>query len=142
MARDKSGPVLAGMICFYPNTDLREDGGYPSRAAHDGKLINMGQFNQLMTLYLPDVDRTLPYVSPVLTKDLMGLPPSLVIACECDPLFDEGVLFGERLRQAGVRVEVLCLKGALHGVLSLMVHMPETTRTLFAALTSFLKTLS
>jgi acetyl esterase len=141
MARDKSGPVLAGMICLYPNTDLREEGGYPSRTAHDGKLISMEQFNQLMTLYLPDVDRTIPYVSPLLAKDLTGLPPSLVIACECDPLYDEGMLFGERLQEAGSYVEVVGLEGALHGVLSLMVLMPETTRKLFAALKSFLKTL-
>jgi acetyl esterase/lipase len=27
MARDKSGPVLAGMICLYPNSDLQEESG-------------------------------------------------------------------------------------------------------------------
>jgi acetyl esterase len=141
MARDKNGPVLAGMMCLYPNTDLREDSDYPSRTTHDGKLINMGQFDQLMTLYLSDVDRTLPYVSPVLAENLTRLPPSLVIACECDPLFDEGVLFGERLRKAGVVCEVVRLEGALHGVVSLMAFMPDTARTLLASLISFLKTL-
>jgi acetyl esterase len=141
MARDKSGPALAGMMCLYPNTDLREDSGYPSRTSHDGKLISMSQFDQLMTLYLSNVDRTLPYVSPVLAKDLTRLPLSLVIVCECDPLFDEGVLFGERLREAGVSVEVVRLEGALHGVLSSMALIPETARTLLAAMISFLKTL-
>jgi acetyl esterase len=80
-------------------------------------------------------------VSPLLAKDLTGLPPSLVIACECDPLYDEGMLFDERLQESGSYVEVVRLEGALHGVLSLMVLMPETTRRLFAALKSFLKTL-
>jgi acetyl esterase/lipase len=27
MARDKSGPVLAGMISLYPNSDLQEESG-------------------------------------------------------------------------------------------------------------------
>jgi acetyl esterase len=142
MARDRSGPALAGMIGFCPNTDLRENSGYPSRTTHDGKIFSVGEFERLMTLYLPNVDRTLPYVSPALARDLTRLPPSLVIASECDPLFDEDVLFGERLREAGVSADTIRLEGALHGVLSMAPQVPETARTMFAAVTSFLKKLS
>jgi acetyl esterase len=139
-ARERGGPSLAGIVCLYPILDLRADAQYASRAANDGRIVDLRQTEQLMTLYLGDTDRTLPTVSPVLAT-LAGLPPTLVVACGCDPLFDEGVLLGDRLREAGVRVAVARLAGALHGVLSLSAMLPEATHALLAAVREFLGTL-
>jgi len=55
-----------------------------------------------------------PEVSPVLTKDLSGLPPALIINAEFDPLRDDGVLYAAKLRSAGVTVWEHCFAGQIH----------------------------
>lgn len=68
-----------------------------------------------MRMYLgPDgpADR---YASPLDVPDLGGLPPTLVLAAEHDPLRDSGVRFAERLQEAGVPVVLHVGAGHLHG---------------------------
>jgi len=58
-----------------------------------------------------------PYLSPVYaTKDqLTGLPPALLIVAGQDSLHDEGVRYGEMLKNAGVDVEFHDFKDSVHG---------------------------
>jgi acetyl esterase len=138
MARDRGNASLVGMICLYPNIDLRDDSGYASKAEHDGKIFSLHEFAQVMGLYLPGVDRRQGYVSPVLAEDLTGLPPSLIITCGCDPLRDEGEAFGDRLREAGVAAETVRLDGVVHGVLSMLPSVPLAGQRLLGLVKSFL----
>lgn len=55
-----------------------------------------------------------PEVSPILTKNLAGLPPALIINAEFDPLRDDGILYASKLRQAGVKVWDKCFAGQIH----------------------------
>ena len=55
------------------------------------------------------------YHSPLLAKDLKGLPPILIQIAGYDPLRDEGFAFAERLRDAGVEVEIKVYHGLPHG---------------------------
>lgn len=55
-----------------------------------------------------------PEVSPILTEDLEGLPPAVIINAEFDPLRDDGILYAQRLRKAGVRVWDKCFAGQIH----------------------------
>jgi acetyl esterase len=60
-----------------------------------------------------------PEVSPILSEDLSGLPPALIINAEFDPLRDDGILYAVKLRKFGVRVWEKCFAGQIHLLLGL-----------------------
>ncbi len=60
-----------------------------------------------------------PEVSPILTKDLKGLPPALILNAEFDPLRDDGILYASKLRKAGVKVWDKCFAGQMHCLIGL-----------------------
>lgn len=55
-----------------------------------------------------------PEVSPILTEDLNGLPPAVIINAEFDPLRDDGILYAAKLRKCGVKVWDKCFSGQIH----------------------------
>ncbi|RYE57976.1 MAG: hypothetical protein EOP48_04610 [Sphingobacteriales bacterium] len=61
-----------------------------------------------------------PAVSPILTEDVSGMPPAVIINAEFDPLRDDGVLYAAKLRKAGVRVWEKCFAGQIHCLIGLM----------------------
>jgi acetyl esterase len=69
--------------------------------------------------YAPE-QYNLPEVSPILTKDLGGLPPAVIINAEFDPLREDGVLYASHLRSAGVKVWEHCFAGQIHCLIGLM----------------------
>lgn len=73
------------------------------------------------------LDRRDPRISPLFTRDLVGLPPALVLACGYDPLRDEGFAYVNRLRTAGVPVNHLDYPNAIHGFLRFRAPL-ETAR--------------
>ena len=63
----------------------------------------------------PGVDRRAPRVSPLFDRGLGGVPATLIVTAECDPLRDDGERHAEGLRQAGVTVELRRYPGMIHG---------------------------
>ena len=55
------------------------------------------------------------YAAPARAEDLSGLPPAYVSVAEFDPLRDEGIIYAQRLMQAGVSTELHAFPRTFHG---------------------------
>jgi acetyl esterase len=60
----------------------------------------------------------------MMTQELTGLPPALIINAEFDPLRDDGVRYAARLRSAGVKVWEKCFPGQIHCLIGLLPGAP------------------
>ena len=59
-----------------------------------------------------------PLASPLLKEDIGRMPRTCIIAAECDPLVDQGLMYAAKLQDAGVEVEYHMMKGMIHGFLN------------------------
>jgi acetyl esterase len=116
-ARDEDGPAIAAQLLFVPATDA-SDTVYPSDELFaEGYILTSPNVQTMLEAYLPNPgDRLHPFASPLLADSHADLPPALVMTAQFDPLRDEGEAYGEKLRAAGVPVEVIRYDGAVHGL--------------------------
>jgi acetyl esterase len=126
MARDAGGPPLAAQLLIYPATDFREvEGQYPSREENaEGYFLTRADMAWFAGHYVGHADPQDPRLSPVLTEDLAGLPPAVVVTAEYDPLRDEGEAYARALQNAGVSVTSRRYAGLIHGFFDLFPLSP------------------
>ncbi|MFE2554368.1 alpha/beta hydrolase fold domain-containing protein, partial [Streptomyces sp. NPDC059355] len=74
-----------------------------------------------------------PHVSPLRAPDLSGLPRTLLVLADCDPLRDEGLAYARRLGAAGVDCAVHLYPGVFHGFLGLPLPAGRTALAAAAA---------
>lgn len=129
MARDRGGPPIALQVLIYPSVDLTGD--YPSVAENaDGPILVKRDVDNAPSLYLrDDADRKNPYASPLLA-DHSGLPPALIQTAQHDPIRDEGFVYADALREAGVPVRHTNYVDAVHGYISLPGVVPMARQAL------------
>ena len=60
-----------------------------------------------------------PRLSPIKNKQMKGMPDTLIVLAECDPLYDEGLLYGKKLKKNNVKVEIKVYEGLMHGFLTM-----------------------
>ena len=109
------GPKLAFQWLIYPAVDFTADNA-SLRDNADGYLLTRAAIDWTLAQYTAGPGEAQdPRASPALERDLAGLPPALVQTAEYDPLRDDGELYGERLREAGVPVKVSRYDGMIHG---------------------------
>jgi acetyl esterase len=118
--RDAGGPALAAQVLIYPVADVSSFETGSHRELAEGYFLTRAAMDWFTGHYLASADQKRhPEASPLLARNLSGLPPALVITAEFDPLRDEGEAYAERLRQAGVPVTVSRYPGMIHGFVSM-----------------------
>jgi acetyl esterase len=121
LAKQRSGPVIAGQLLFYPVTNADfETGSYKQFA--DGPWVTRVALEWFWDQYIPDHNkRKDPTASPLLASydQLTGLPSALIITAENDPLRDEGEAYGRKLIEAGVEVVTTRYNATIHDFMML-----------------------
>jgi acetyl esterase len=112
VARDEHLP-LAMQLLITPGTAA--DASFASRHLFaNGFLLDAASIDWFF-------DHTIDYhhrrdwrFAPLEAADHADVAPACVIVAECDPLADEGVAYADRLRMAGVRVQLDLVRGVTH----------------------------
>ncbi len=113
---DAPGPLPDLQLLIYPGLDATLSGA-SHREFADGYVLTAKNIAWYLAQFGPDP--THPLGSPVLAPDLEGLPPALILVAGFDPLRDEGLLYAERLGEAGVDVELVDCPSMLHGFINM-----------------------
>ncbi len=126
LAKDAGGPTLAYQILAYPVTNLAFD-TESYRENSEGYFLTQESMRWFWGLYLNDESEGAdPKASPLLRKDVGGLPPGIVVTPEYDPLRDEGEAYAKRLQEAGVDFEIWRAEGMIHDFLGMTNILPES----------------
>jgi acetyl esterase len=125
VARDHGKPSLKFQLLIYPVTDAACDTPSYSENA-DGYLLTRDAMQWFWNHYTPsDADRKNPCASPLRAVNFTGLPPALVITAEFDPLRDEGERYADRLRAAGISVQLTRYDGMIHGFFAMAAMIDQ-----------------
>jgi acetyl esterase len=131
LARD-AGLQLALQLLFYPGTAGHQD--MPShRRFAKGFVLEAPQISYFFEHYLRSAaDRNDWRFAPLdglrpdgNVADLTGVAPVWLGLAECDPLVDEGLAYADRLRMAGVAVDLEIYRGVVHEFIKMGRVVPE-----------------
>jgi acetyl esterase len=109
-----TGLPLTLQLLIYPGTTAHQDTDSHRRYAH-GFVLDEPAITWFFAQYLADPkDQEDWRFAPLLAPDVDGVAPAWIGLAECDPLVDEGVQYADKLRMAGVPVDLEIYKGVTH----------------------------
>jgi acetyl esterase len=123
---------LALQLLFYPGTSAHQTADSHRKFAH-GFVLEEPHIRYFFDLYLrtPE-DREDWRFAPLDGRDASGHPvelgevaPAWLGLAECDPLVDEGVQYADRLRMAGVPVDLEIYRGMVHEFIKMGRAIPQ-----------------
>jgi acetyl esterase len=125
MSRDKGGPKIAHQTLLYPVVDAGVERDSIKKFG-SGFMLDKDLMDAFHGSYIPEsADKTNPYLSPLYANH-KDLAPALVITAGYDPLVDEGDLYAEKLKQAGVPVVHKRYDNMIHDFTMLLTRkLPE-----------------
>lgn len=116
-ARDAGGPQLFAQVLLYPGVD--RDMGAPSIVSNPEAPLLI--HDDIVYLHeLADAGAGPPHDIhrvPAYAADLTGLPQTIMVTAELDPIRDWGERYANRLRDAGVPTTLTRYPGIYHGFL-------------------------
>ena len=111
-ARD-AGLPLALQLLFYPGCGARQDTA-SHRTFGRGLVLETELIDYFFGHYISPADRDDWRFAPLHVPDAEGLAPAWFGLAELDPLVDEGLLYADKLRAAGVAVDLEIYRGVTH----------------------------
>ena len=132
VARDRGLPMPMFQWLEVPGLDLTL--GSPSVQENgEGYGLTAENLDAYAGRYAGPEQRSDPLVSPLLASDLSGLPPTVVLTADLDPVRDDGERLVSRLHEAGVPAVALRVLNHPHGTwiipVSLAWGVVESMRT-------------
>ena len=119
---------LALQLLFYPGCAAHQDTPSHKTFAH-GFLLDEPSITYFFNHYLRSpADRDDWRFSPLNAPDVEGVAPAWFGLAECDPLVDEGILYADKLRAAGVAVDLEIYRGVVHEFIKMGRAIPEALR--------------
>jgi acetyl esterase/lipase len=123
LARAAGGPAVRFQLLWYPATTL--DLTLPSVTENvDAPILTRPDMDVFLNYYIGDRTDRPATLAPGLVEDLSGLPPAYIAVAGYDPIRDDGTLYAERLRAAGVPVELHNAETLPHGYISFSMAVP------------------
>ncbi|NMM79624.1 alpha/beta hydrolase [Acidovorax sp. SRB_14] len=113
LARD-AGLPLALQLLFYPGCAAHQD--TPSHTTYaKGLVLEAPAISWFFGHYVKNRQEREDWrFAPLLASDVDGVAPAWLGLAECDPLVDEGVDYADKLRAAGVPVDLEIYRGVTH----------------------------
>jgi acetyl esterase len=126
---------LALQLLFYPGTSARQDAHSHRKFAH-GFVLEEPHIAYFFNHYWrTSSDRDDWRFAPLdgldtsgQVVDLGGVAPAWLGLAECDPLVDEGVQYADRLRMAGVAVDLEIYRGMVHEFIKMGRAIPDAAK--------------
>lgn len=124
MARDAGIPVALQLL-FYPGCAAHQDTPSHKRFGH-GLVLETPLIDYFFGQYAPTpADRDDWRFAPLNAEDPEGVAPAWIGLAECDPLVDEGIAYADKLRAAGVAVDLEIYRGVTHEFIKMGRAIPE-----------------
>jgi len=122
-ARDEAGPEIRLQLLIYPITDNTRglDDSDSARRYGKGFELTLEDLHWFQEQYFEDQEnaRADPDASPLLTANLAGTAPALILVAELDPIADSAEQYAAALAAAGVPVRVERFPGLMHAFVTM-----------------------
>jgi acetyl esterase len=136
----KSNIPLKAQVLIYPWVDGRLSNPSIERNGK-GYLLEKETMFWFQQQYTPKPeDHCVPEVSPCFEKEFKGLAPAFILTAQYDPLIDDGLLYYNQLREAGVMVKYAEYEEMFHGFFHLP-HLHSNAMKAFHDIEDFLATI-
>ena len=124
LARD-AGLPLALQLLFYPGCAAHQDTLSHATFSH-GLVLEEPAIRWFFGHYARTREEREDWrFAPLLAPDVEGVAPAWFGLAECDPLVDEGVDYADKLRRAGVAVDLDIYRGVTHEFIKMGRAIPE-----------------
>ena len=119
---------LSLQLLFYPGCAARANTA-SSRLYAQGFGLDATLIEWFFSHYLrSEEDRNDWRLAPLEAADVDGVAPAWIGLAECDPLCDEGLAYADKLRHAGIAVDLEVYAGVVHEFIKMGRAIPEARR--------------
>jgi acetyl esterase len=133
LAKAKGGPKIGFQLLMFPVMQIGNETASRREFAL-GYFLDKPTLDWFFGHYIPvGTDTIDARVSPLHASDFKNLPPAYALLAGFDPLHDEGLAYAEKLRDAGVRVDVADYADLVHCFIYMQAVLPQAQGAVAAA---------